>query len=120
MRDVLPDVATRAADELDQPLTGEVLQLIQDGKLQVHYRIAVNVLLETAQEDEWSRTSAAAVVDSVMGYTVERSTDVFEAASARAKPHENREAECVRDEERTKLNLRWLHWLRENSRLLYH
>lgn len=55
-----------------------------------------------------------------MGYTAEHSTGEFEAASAKAKPHGNREAVCVKGEERTKLTLHWLHWLKVNSRLLFH
>lgn len=51
-RDVLLDAATLAVDESDQPWTGVVLRLMLGEILQAHYRIAVNVLLETAREDE--------------------------------------------------------------------
>lgn len=101
------DAGTLAVDESGQPWTGVALRLMLRENLQDHYQIAVNVLFERAREGEWSRTSAVVAVDSAMGYTAERSTGVFEAASARTIPHESREVVYVRDGEHTKLTLHW-------------
>lgn len=63
---------------------------------------------------------AVVAVDSARDYTEERSTGVFEAASARTVPHESREVECVRGEERTIPNQHWSHWLKAKTRRLFH
>lgn len=51
-RDVLLDAATLVEDVLDRSWSDVALQLMLGEIPRVHYRIAVNVLLETAQEDE--------------------------------------------------------------------